>query len=88
MDAAGDKLMDELRAAVAAAEELLSVTADQVGPKVQEARARAEETLRGARERLQGAGRDLDAKVRAHPWAAVGVAAGIGLILGILLSRK
>ena len=88
MDAAGDKLMDELRAAVAAAEELLSVTADQVGPKVQEARARAEETLRGARVPLQGAGRDLDAKVRAHPWAAVGVAAGVGLILGILLSRK
>lgn len=88
MDAAGDKLMDELRAAVAAAEELLSVTADQAGPKVQEVRARAEEALRSARGHLEGAGRELDTQVRAHPWAAVGIAAGIGLILGILLSRK
>jgi ElaB/YqjD/DUF883 family membrane-anchored ribosome-binding protein len=88
MEAAGDKLMDELRAAVAAAEELLSVTADQAGPKIQEARARAEELLRNARGHMEGAGRELDSQVRANPWAAVGIAAGVGLILGILLSRK
>jgi ElaB/YqjD/DUF883 family membrane-anchored ribosome-binding protein len=55
---------------------------------VQEARERAEESLRNARERLHGAGRELDAQVREHPWAAVGIAAGIALIVGILLSRK
>jgi ElaB/YqjD/DUF883 family membrane-anchored ribosome-binding protein len=88
MEAAGDKLMDELRAAVAAAEELLSVTADEAGPKIQEVRARAEEALRGARERLQGMGGELDAKVRQNPWAAVGIAAGLGLVIGVLLSRK
>ena len=81
-------LMDDLRAVVADAEELLRATADQAGPRVQEARERAEESLRNARERLHGAGRELDAQVREHPWAAVGVAAGIGLIVGILLSRK
>ena len=81
-------LMDELRAVIANAEELLRVTADQAGPRVQEARARAEESLRAAREHLQGAGRELDSQVRAHPWAAVGIAAGIGLIAGILLSRE
>jgi ElaB/YqjD/DUF883 family membrane-anchored ribosome-binding protein len=80
--------MDELRAVLADAEELLRVTADQAGPKVQEARARAEESLRAAREHLKGAGAELDMQVRAHPWAAVGIAAGIGLIAGILLSRK
>jgi len=81
-------LMDDLRAVIADAEELLRATADQAGPRVQEARARAEESLRAAREGLEGAGRKLDAQVREHPWAAVGVAAGIGLLLGILLSRK
>ena len=83
-----NKLMDDLRAVIADAEELLRATADQAGPRVQEARERAEESLRNARERLGGAGRQLDAQVREHPWAAVGIAAGLGLIAGILLSRK
>jgi ElaB/YqjD/DUF883 family membrane-anchored ribosome-binding protein len=81
-------LMDDLRAVIADAEELLRATAGEAGPKVQEARARAEETLRNARERLNGAGKALDAQVREHPWAAVGVAAGIGLLVGVLLARK
>ena len=81
-------LMDDLRAVIADAEELLRATADQAGPRAQEARARAEESLRLARERLEGAGRQLEAQVREHPWAAVGIAAGIGLVIGILLSRK
>ena len=88
MEAPADRLMDELRAVIADAEELLRATADQAGPKVQEVRARAEESLRSAREHLQGAGKQLDTQVREHPWAAVGVAAGIGLIIGILMSRK
>jgi ElaB/YqjD/DUF883 family membrane-anchored ribosome-binding protein len=83
-----DKMMDELRAVIADAEELLRATADNAGPKVQEVRARAEESLRQAREHLGSAGRELDGQVRANPWAAVGIAAGIGLIVGVLLSRK
>lgn len=82
------KMMDELRAALADAEELLRVTAGEAGPKIQEARQRAEESLRSVKEQIEGAGVDLDAKVRENPWAAVGIAAGIGLIAGILLSRK
>ena len=72
-----NNLMDDLRAVIADAEELLRATADQAGPRVQE-----------ARERLGGAGRQLDAQVREHPWAAIGIAAGLGLLAGILLSRK
>jgi len=81
-------LMDDLRAVLADAEELLRATAGEAAPKVQEARARAEETLKHARERLEGAGHELDAKVRENPWVAVGVAAGIGLLVGVLLARK
>lgn len=83
-----DAWVDDLRAVIDNAEELLRATADQAGPKVQEVRERAEEALRNARGHLEGTGRELDTQVRAHPWAAVGIAAGIGLILGILLSRK
>ena len=88
METPGGNMMDELRSVIENAEELLRATAGEAGPKVQEARARAEESLRNARERLLGAGHELDSRVRANPWAAVGIAAGIGLILGVLLSRK
>ena len=81
-------LMGDLKAVIADAEELLRATADQAGPKVQEVRARAEESLQAAREHLKSAGAELDTQVRAHPWAAVGIAAGIALVLGILLGRK
>lgn len=83
-----DNMMNDLRAVIADAEELLRATAGEAGPRVQEIRARAEESLRTAREHLSGAGAELDTQVRAHPWAAVGIAAGVGLIIGILLSRK
>jgi len=51
---------------LADAEELLRATADEAGPKVQEVRARAEESLRAAREHLKGAGGELDSQVRAN----------------------
>ena len=88
MESAESNMMNDLKAVIADAEELLRATADQAGPKVQEVRERAEESLRAAREHLAGAGAEIDSKVRANPWAAVGVAVGIGLIAGILLSRK
>ena len=57
METPAGKLMDELRSVITDAEELLRVTADQGGAKVQEVRERAEESLRAAREHLQGTGR-------------------------------
>jgi ElaB/YqjD/DUF883 family membrane-anchored ribosome-binding protein len=86
MESAGDKLMQELRDVVAAAEELLAAGADS--ERMKEIRERAEVALAGARERLEGAGEELEARVRKHPYAALGIAAGIGLVIGILLARK
>lgn len=88
MDISTDKLMQDLRAVVADAEDLLKATAEQTGERVEEARARAEESLRTARASLQHAGAELEEQVRRHPWQAVGIAAAVGLVLGILLSRK
>jgi ElaB/YqjD/DUF883 family membrane-anchored ribosome-binding protein len=88
METAESNLMTDLKAVIADAEELLRATAGQAGPRVDEIRARAEESLRAAREHLKGTGVELDAQVRAHPWAAVGIAAGVALIVGILLARK
>jgi ElaB/YqjD/DUF883 family membrane-anchored ribosome-binding protein len=94
-----DKLMEDLRRVVEDVEGLLKVTAGQVGEKVGEARSRAEDTLRAARARLsdleeQARERateltsDADGYVRDNPWQAVGIAAGVAFLLGILVSRR
>jgi ElaB/YqjD/DUF883 family membrane-anchored ribosome-binding protein len=74
-------------------------TAGQAGDKVQEVRSRAEETIRKARSSLNSMednalhrakelASQADGYVRENPWQAVGVAAGIGLLLGVMLSRR
>ena len=83
-----DKLRHELQAMIGDAEELLKATAGQTGERVEKIRARAEQSLQVARKRLESAGEDLNLRVQDNPWTAVGVAAGIGLIAGILLARK
>jgi ElaB/YqjD/DUF883 family membrane-anchored ribosome-binding protein len=87
MDAAGDKLMQELRDIVSAAEELLAA-AQPSAERMKEMRERADEALRGARERLETAGGELEDQVRKHPYAALGIAAAVGLVIGVLVSRK
>jgi ElaB/YqjD/DUF883 family membrane-anchored ribosome-binding protein len=94
-----DKLFQDLQSVVHDAEALLMATAGQAGDKVQEVRSRAEETIRKARASLNSmedsalrrakelAGQ-ADDYVRENPWQAVGVAAGIGLLLGVMLSRR
>lgn len=88
MDMTTDKLMHDLKAVVTDAEDLLKATAGQTGERIEKARARAEESLRTARTSMKVAGLQLDEQVRENPWTAVGVAAGVGLVLGILLGRK
>jgi len=94
-----DQLIDDLTAVIRDAENLLRATAAQTGEKVVEMRARAEESVRMAKERLSGLeeetvkrARELageaDEYVRGNPWQAVGIAAGVGLLLGLLMSRR
>jgi ElaB/YqjD/DUF883 family membrane-anchored ribosome-binding protein len=88
MDMTTGKLMDDLKTVVGDAENLLKATAGQTGERIEKARERAEESVRVARARMRDAGLELEDQVRAHPWTAVGVAAGVGVVLGILLGRK
>jgi ElaB/YqjD/DUF883 family membrane-anchored ribosome-binding protein len=90
-----DKLMKDLRVVVGDAEDLLKATASQTGEHVQEVRAKAEKSLRGANARLQelsasarDQARELNDQVHDHPWSAIGVAAGVGVVVGFLLARK
>ena len=75
-----EQLLAQLRAVAQEAEELLQATADQTGERVEELRERAKDALEAAR--------GIDEHVRKNPWAAVAIAAGVGLVIGLLLSRK
>jgi ElaB/YqjD/DUF883 family membrane-anchored ribosome-binding protein len=94
-----DRLMQDMRTVVVDTEDLLKATAGQTGERIEKIRARAEESLRSARYRLQQAGDAMQAgasdavhnvndQVHKNPWTAVGVAAGVGLAVGILIGRR
>lgn len=96
---AATQLMDDLRVVVEDAEALLKATAGQAGERVEQARKRAEESVHAARERLaelegevrvraREAARTTDRFVHENPWGAIGMAAGIGFILGLLSGRR
>ena len=94
-----EKLMRDLQTVVEDAEALLQATAAQTGERVDGIRARAQASLKQAKSRLLEAEDEALEQVRAvaatadeyvheNPWQAVGVAAGVGLLLGLLLSRR
>jgi ElaB/YqjD/DUF883 family membrane-anchored ribosome-binding protein len=93
------KLVEDLQLVVRDAEALLQATAAQGGEKIEALRARATESLQAARRRLatvekqalqeaRQAAAAADDYVHANPWQAVGVAAGVGLLLGLLIGRR
>jgi ElaB/YqjD/DUF883 family membrane-anchored ribosome-binding protein len=93
------KLVEDLKAIVADAEELLTVTASQTGEGIATARAKAQETLKAAKVRIaeeemavtaktRAAAKATEDYVRANPWKGVGIAAAIGLVFGILVARR
>ena len=98
-EASTDQLMSDLKTVMNDAEALLKATSTQTGERIQEVRARAEESLRQARARMTQVEEDAlkaaremaeatEEYVRDNPWQAIGVAAGVGLLLGLVLGRR
>jgi ElaB/YqjD/DUF883 family membrane-anchored ribosome-binding protein len=94
-----DKLVSDLRVVISDTEELLRATAGAAGEKVGDLRERLSVRLRDAKERLidleaavvektKAAARATDDFVHEEPWKAVGVAAALGLALGVLIGRR
>lgn len=94
-----DKLVQDMKLVIADAEELLRATANQAGEKIGVARERIQDSLHQAKvklaeaealvtERARQAARYTDEYVHDNPWRAIGVAAGIGLLLGLLMTRR
>jgi ElaB/YqjD/DUF883 family membrane-anchored ribosome-binding protein len=98
-DVTKEQLIDDFKVVVADAEALLKATASQGGEKVAEIRAKAEESLRIAKVKMaeaqaalliktKEAARATDVYVHENPWRAIGVAAGVGMVIGLLIGRR
>ncbi len=96
---ARERVMADMRALARDAESLLKATADDVSEKAKEARERlmvAVEKAKSSYEDMQAHGiesakeaaRQADETIRAHPYESLGIAFGIGVLLGALLGRK
>jgi len=97
--AAREQLVEDMKAVIADAEDLLKATAGAAGDRVNAARARAEETIRNAKDKLSSfddavidrakeVAKTADDYVHENPWGAIGVAAVVGLVAGVMISRR
>ena len=92
---ANERLASDLKAVVRDAEELLKATAGQAGEKISEVRARLATALESAKatchrveEKTIAAAKATDQTIREHPYQSIGIAFGVGLLLGVLVARK
>lgn len=94
-----DKLMADLRQVIADAEDLLKLTANEVGDNAVGLRERLQQRMADAKhslltlqasatEKAKAAGHAADDYVHDHPWQAVALGAGVGLVVGLLIGRR
>jgi ElaB/YqjD/DUF883 family membrane-anchored ribosome-binding protein len=93
------EIVSNMKSVVSDVEEVLRATADVAGDKIGELRERIADRLRDAKLRIadaeetllvrtRAAARATDDYVAENPWRAVGIAAGIGLLLGVIIGRR
>ncbi|MGL4319114.1 MAG: DUF883 family protein [Pseudomonas sp.] len=98
-DHAQDELMAEFKALVSDTEKLLQHTAELAGDQASELRSQLHDNLKRAREALNSteqalrerglaAVEDAEDYVQQHPWQSIGISAGIGFLLGLLVARR
>lgn len=94
-----ERLIADFKVVVADAEALLKATANHGGAELAEVRAKAEESLKVVKAHLADAQGALmvrtreavkatDAYLHENPWTAVSIAAGVGLVIGLLSGRR
>lgn len=93
------QLISDFKVVISDAEALIKATASQGGEALASLRTKTEESLAVAKEKMADAQEALiekskvaaqatDDYVHENPWRAVGVAAGVGLIVGLLIGRR
>jgi ElaB/YqjD/DUF883 family membrane-anchored ribosome-binding protein len=95
MDKERQAISNDLAALAEDAEALMAATADVAGDKIGEARKRLAAALESSkemygrvREKTAEGVRVADQTVREHPYQAIGIALGVGALVGFLVGRQ
>ncbi|MBP9902987.1 MAG: DUF883 family protein [Verrucomicrobiota bacterium] len=90
-----ENIMADLKTLSRDAEALMQSTAGQAGEKAVELRARLAAALESAKASCQrveakaiAGAKVADRTIREHPYESIGVAFGIGLLIGVLVGRR
>jgi ElaB/YqjD/DUF883 family membrane-anchored ribosome-binding protein len=94
-----ERLAADVNAVLVDAEELLKQAAHATGEEAKALRNRAQDAIGRARDSLvhleqravaqtKAAAHATDNWVHDHPWTAVGIAAGVGFLVGLVVNRK
>lgn len=95
MEISTDRLVADLKNVARDTEELLKASAGEVSEKAREARARLVAALESAKENCQrledkamASAKVADKVIRDHPYQGIGIAFGVGLLIGVLVARR
>lgn len=90
-----EKLVADLKVLSHDAEAVLQATAGQAGDKMHELRERlsaalesAKTTCRRIEDKAVAGAKVADKTIREHPYESLGVAFGVGLLIGVLVGRR
>lgn len=94
-----EKLAADFRLVMSDIDALMNATANKAEGEITALRSRIYDRLDSAKERVVAAEHDAvegakraaaatDSFVNGHPWQAVGVAAAVGVALGVLIGRR
>lgn len=94
-----DRLFSDMKIVLNDAEDLLKAAASSSGERAVELREKAMVSLRRAKDAMSDAqsavvdktkavAKATDDYVHDHPWKAVGIAAAVGFVLGLIINRR
>jgi ElaB/YqjD/DUF883 family membrane-anchored ribosome-binding protein len=98
-DSVRARLIEDFSAVIAEAEDMLKRAATETGEKARDLRSQVEAKLLTAKLRLQelegeaidkakAAAKATDDYVHDNPWQAIGVAAAVGFLIGLAVTRR
>src|SRR5271167_2555115 len=99
MESSRERLAGDVKTLLADVDALFRQAAEASGAEALELRERAEGMLKQARARIESIERDLvrrgreaahatDEWVHHNPWSSIGIGAGVGLLIGMLIARR
>jgi ElaB/YqjD/DUF883 family membrane-anchored ribosome-binding protein len=99
IDHAKENLIRELNHVLKDAEELIKHSEQQAGEGFHSAKEKLESSLKNAKQEIgrieevvvnktKEAARATDAYVHENPWKTAGIAAGVGLLIGLLIAKN